>query len=287
MGIFQKKEKKELEPPFYTSATNMQTINYKVYYMSGKEKTFYFLLAFLAGAAIGYLFYGGLAKDEFSQPTTTTYILDISISTIVGMIAGKLFLPIRVRQIIEKRRKMLTRQFRDLLDGLTTSLGAGNNMINSLYAVKEDLQLQYEEDAYILKEISVMISGVQNNIPIENILKDFGERSGIEDIKSFAEVFEVSYRKGGNIKDVIQNTYTILNDKMEIREEIETVVTANKTEQNLMIVMPIILIAAIKGMSPEFAANFATPTGVLSTTFAIIIFVISYYVGKMVLDIKI
>ena len=51
---------------------------------------------------------------------------------------------------------------------------------------------------------------------------------------------------------------TILNDKMEIREEIETVVTANKTEQNLMIVMPIILIAAIKGMSPEFAANFAT-----------------------------
>ena len=182
---------------------------------------------------------------------------------------------------------MLTRQFRDLLDGLTTSLGAGNNMINSLYAVKEDLQLQYEEDAYILKEISVMISGVQNNIPIENMLKDFGERSGIEDIKSFAEVFEVSYRKGGNIKDVIQNTYTILNDKMEIREEIETVVTANKTEQNLMIVMPIILIAAIKGMSPEFAANFATPTGVLSTTFAIIIFVISYYVGKMVLDIKI
>ena len=132
-----------------------------------------------------------------------------------------------------------------------------------------------------------MISGVQNNIPIEDMLYDFGERSGIDDIKSFAEVFQVSYRKGGNIKDVIQNTYTILNDKMEIREEIETVVTSNKTEQNMMIVMPIALIGVIKSMSPEFAANFATTSGIIATTVAIIMFIISYYVGKMVLDIKI
>lgn len=282
-----KKGKKEPEPQFYTSATNVQTINYKVYYMSAKEKLGYFLLAFIVGALVGYLFYGGLAKDEYSQPTMITYILDIVISTIVGLVAVKIYLPARVNQIIAKRKKMLTSQFRDMLDGLTTSLGAGNNMMDSLYAVREDLQMQYEEDAYILKELKVMIAGVQNNIPIEDMLYDFGERSDIDDIKSFAEVFQVSYRKGGNIKDVIQNTYTILNDKMEIREEIETVVTSNKTEQNMMIVMPIALIGVIKSMSPEFAANFATPSGIIATTVAIIMFIIAYYVGKMVLDIKI
>lgn len=287
MKIFEKKGKKESEPQFYTSATNVQTINYKVYYMSAKEKLGYFLLAFIVGALVGYLFYGGLAKDEYSQPTMMTYILDVVISTIVGLVAVKIYLPARVNQIIAKRKKMLTSQFRDMLDGLTTSLGAGNNMMDSLYAVREDLQMQYEEDAYILKELKVMIAGVQNNIPIEDMLYDFGERSDIDDIKSFAEVFQVSYRKGGNIKDVIQNTYTILNDKMEIREEIETVVTSNKTEQNMMIVMPIALIGVIKSMSPEFAANFATPSGIIATTVAIIMFIIAYYVGKMVLDIKI
>lgn len=287
MKIFEKKGKKEPEPQFYTSATNVQTINYKVYYMSAKEKLGYFLLAFIVGALVGYLFYGGLAKDEYSQPTMMTYILDVVISTIVGLVAVKIYLPARVNQIIAKRKKMLTSQFRDMLDGLTTSLGAGNNMMDSLYAVREDLQMQYEEDAYILRELKVMIAGVQNNIPIEDMLYDFGERSDIDDIKSFAEVFQVSYRKGGNIKDVIQNTYTILNDKMEIREEIETVVTSNKTEQNMMIVMPVALIGVIKSISPEFAANFATPSGVISTTVAVIIFIIAYYVGKMVLDIKI
>ncbi|MCD7922002.1 MAG: hypothetical protein LUG27_06145 [Clostridiales bacterium] len=289
MGIFvtDSKEKGAPEPQYYRSATNMQVVNYKVYYMSGKEKMLYFLVAFAVGAAVGYLFYGGLAKDEYSQATLMTYVLNIVISVAVGIVAGKLFMPIRTKQIVEKRRKDLTRQFRDMLDGLTTSLGAGNNVVDSLYAAYHDLQIQYEEDALILKEMEVIIAGVQNNVPIEDLFYDFGTRSNIDDIKSFAEVFRVSYRKGGNIRDIIQNTYTILNDKLEIREDIETIVTSGKTEQNLMIVMPIILIALIKFMSPEFAANFATATGVFSTTVAIICFIVAYFIGKMILDIRI
>ena len=192
MGILKRKEKKELEPQYYTSATNIQTVNYKVYYMSKKEKIFYFLLAFAVGALVGYLFYGGLAKDEFSQPTRLTYILNCTIMLIVGIVAGKVFLPIRTEQILKKRKNMLTRQFRDMLDGLTTSLGAGNNIMDSLYAVREDLQMQYEEDAYILQEVKIMIAGMQNDVPIEDMLEDFGIRSNIDDIKSFAEVFKVS-----------------------------------------------------------------------------------------------
>lgn len=287
MKIFKSKKKDSPEPQYFFSATNMKTVNYNVYYMSKREKCFYFLLAFVVGVLVGYLFYGGLAKDEFDQPTLTTYVLDVVISALVGLIAGKLFLPVRTKQIIDKRRKNLTRQFRDMLDGLATSLGAGNNVMDSLYAVYDDLKIQYEEDAMILKEMEVIIAGVQNNVPIEELFSDFGTRSNIDDIKSFADVFQISYRRGGNIKDIIQNTYTILNDKMEIREDIETVVTSSKTEQNLMIVMPVILIAVIKFMSPEFAANFATPTGIISTTIAIICFIVAYFMGRMILDIKI
>lgn len=277
--------KTEKEPQYYTSATNIPTLNYKVYYMSKKEAVAYFLLAFAVGAAVGYLFYGGLAKDEFGQTTLLTWILNVGISVTVGCVAGKLFLPIRTEQIIHKRRQQLSNQFRDMLDALTTSLGAGNNVTDSFRAAKEDLQMQYEEGAYILKELDVILAGMQNAVPIEEMLYDFGLRSGIDDIKSFAEVFKVSYRKGGNMKDIIRNTHAILNDKMEIREDIETVVTSNKTEQNMMIVMPIVLIAMIKGMSPEFAANFATAAGVISTTIAIGCFVAAYYIGKMILDI--
>ncbi len=282
-----KKEKKEQEPQYYLSATNMPTYNYKVYYMKPLEKILYFLLAFTVGAAVGYLFYGGIGKDEFGQPTTVTRVLNLLIPAIVGSIAGKLFVPLRIKAIIAKKQKDLNHQFRDMLDALTTSIGAGKNVNDSFFSVYSDLKIQYNEDAYILKELEVIIAGIHNNIAIEDLLMDFGNRSDNDDIRSFANVFKISYRKGGNIKEILRNTHEILSEKMEIREDIETLVTSNKTEQNIMVIMPILLIGIIKLMSPEFSANFVTPTGIISTTISIIIFIVSYFIGKTVLEIKI
>ncbi|MCD8120011.1 MAG: type II secretion system F family protein [Lachnospiraceae bacterium] len=282
-----KKRKKEKEPQYYLSATNQQTYNYKVYYMSSVEKMVYFLIAFAVGAAVGYLFYGGLAKDSYGEATTTTWILNIVISVGCGAIAGRLFLPMRTEQIRKKRQMELNRQFRDMLEALNTSLGAGKNVTDSFRSAYEDMKIQYDVGAPILNELEVVLAGIENNINIEDVLSDFGERSGNDDIVSFADVFRVCYRKGGNMKDTIRSTHEVLSDKMEIREEIETIVTSNRSEQYMMIAMPILLIAIIKMMSPDFAANFTTVTGVLSTTIAVIIFVIAYKIGQAVLDIKI
>ncbi len=286
MGLFKKKEKL-LEPQYYVSATNIPTYNYKVYYMSIKEKILYFLLAFAVGAMVGYLFYGGIGKDEFGNPTMLTHILNVTISCGVGIAAGVMFIPIRTNQIIVNKQKQLKSQFRDMLESLTTSLGAGKNVTDSFKTIYDDLKLQYEEDAFILKELEVVLSGMTNNIDVEDILEDFGRRSGIGDIESFANVFRICYRKGGNIKDTIRSTHEILSDKMEIAEDIETIVTGSKNEQNIMIVMPVLLIGMIKLMSEDFAENFVTPTGIISTTIAIVMFVASYYIGKIVLDIKV
>ena len=285
MALFKKKNV-ELEPQYYLSATNMQTLNYKVYYMKPMEKLAYFLLAFAVGAAVGYLFYGGIGKDEFGNPTTLTWILNILIPTAIGLIAGRLFVPMRVKSIIAKRRNNLRHQFKDMLEALTTSLGAGKNVNDAFFSVYEDMKVQYDSETFILKELEIVIAGIHNNVALEEVLEDFGKRSNIDDIKSFANVFKISYRKGGNIKDVIRNTHSILSDKMEISEDIETLVTSTKMEQNIMLVMPIALISIIKMMSPEFAANFVTPTGIISTTISIIIFVVAYFIGSGVLEIK-
>ena len=282
-----RKKTKEQEPQYYMSATNIPTYNYHVYNMKLIEKILYFLLAFVVGAAVGYLFYGGIGKDEFNQPTTLTWILNITIPSIVGIVAGKMFIPVRTKALIEKQQKEISHEFRDMLDSLTTSLGSGKNISDSFISVYSDLKIQYDSDAFILKELEVIISGIHNNIAIEDVLDDFGKRSGNEDIKSFANVFRISYRKGGNIKDIIRNTQEILSDKMNIAEDIETLVASNKTEQNIMVVMPIILVGTIKLMSPEFAANFVTPAGLISTTVGLITFVIAYFVGKQILNIEI
>ncbi len=289
MGLFVKGESKtkEKQPQYYLSATGSEVYNYNVYYMSFGEKVLYFIIGFIVGAAVGYLFYGGIGKNEYGEPTMTTWICDIVISSIVGIIAGLGFIPIRTEQIKNKKQRDLKLQFRELLDALSTSLGSGKNIPDAFKAAKDDLSIIYSHDTAIIRELDVILDGIVNAIDIELSLRDFGIRSGIADIVSFSDVFETCYRKGGNIKDVIKNTQQILAEKMEIEMEIQTIVTGSRNEQMIMTVMPIGIVGIIKLMSPEFAANFVTPTGIISTTIAVIMFIAAYIVGKIVLSIKI
>ena len=303
MALFEKKEKKKektekrerekaseeknQEPQYYRSATGDETINYRVYYLSPAEKIGYFLLAFVAGAAVGYLFYGGIGKDEFGEPTTLTYILNAVIALVCGAISGKLFLPIRQNQILQSRQNKLKVQFRDMLEALSTALGAGKNIPESFASIYIDLKNQYEEDAFILRELEIINGGLINGINVEELIRDFGRRSGCPDIEDFASVFEISYRKGGNVKETIRNTCSILTDKMGIVEEIETTVAGSKNEQYIMLVLPILLIGMIKVSSPDFADNFVTPTGLAATTIAIVLFIASFFLSRKLLDIKV
>lgn len=281
-----RRKKKVREPQYYHSQTNMPVLNYKVYDMSAMEKLGYWMLAFVVGCGIGYLFYGGLGKDEYGNSTTVTHICNIVVSGIVGILATRFFLPVREKQLCEKRKKELRNQFVDMLDALATSLGAGKNVNDSFVGIYGDMKVQYGKGAYITKEIGVIITGMNNNIPVEALLLDFGKRSGINDIANFAKVFRTAFRKGGNLKDIIRNTHQIIHDKIEIEMEIESLVASNKMEQNIMIVLPILLVAMLKMTSPEFATNFSSISGIFATTFAVVSFVAAYMIGQKVLDIK-
>ena len=83
-----KKQKVE-EPLYVVSSTNQQLLNYKAYKMEPNEKMLYFLAAFIVGAVVGFIFYGGIGKDEFGQSTVLTYILNV---VVIGRIDhGKSF----------------------------------------------------------------------------------------------------------------------------------------------------------------------------------------------------
>lgn len=280
-------ENGQRESVYEISGTNRRMINYKVYKMSGNEKALYFMLAFVIGAVVAYLFYGGIGKDEDGNATTVTYICDIVIMAIAGLAAGRLFMPIRKEQIIVARKKQLRKQFIDLLDSLSTSISSGKNVPSAFAAAREDLMVQYPANSYIVQEVDNILSGIQNNIDVGSMMLNFGERSGIKDIRTFGRVFETAYSKGANLKDVVRNCHVILSTKCEIENEIETKVASNKNEQNIMIIMPIILVGILKLGGSDFAENFTTPMGIVCTTVAIGAFVGSYLLGRKILKIEV
>ena len=158
-------------------------------------------------------------------------------------------------------------------------------MFDSFTGAEEDLAVQFTPEADIVKEVRLIRIGLDNNIGIENLLLNFAERSGIDDVRNFANVFATCYKKGGNIKDIIKNTTSIIGDKIEIQMELETMVAGQKNEQNIMLVMPVVFIIVLKSMGGDLI-DLKSPVGIISVTAAIAIFILAYFISKRILNIK-
>ena len=285
--ISKKKDAKEKEPQYYGGGVDLVIRNYHVYYLSPKEKIMYGVLAFLIGAVAGYIFYGGIGSDEYGDPTKITLILNTVVMVGVGALAAIIYLPVKQKQLLKAAQVRLRHQFRDMLEAFATSLGSGKNVPDAFEEAEKDLKNQYESGAYILNELTIINSGIRNGMNVEELLSDFGHRSAVEDVESFADVFSICYRRGGNIQETVRNTCEVISDKINVTEDIETTVTAAKAELKLMLILPAVLLVLMKASGPDFAGKFTTSTGLLSTTVALVFVVAAYFIGQKILDINV
>ena len=186
----------------------------------------------------------------------------------------------------KKQLNELRIQFKDLLESLTSSYSAGQNTVEAFNDAVSDMASIYGNSADIVQEVKIIVTGLKNNINIEALLLDFANRSGLDDVMSFANVFEVCNRQGGDLKRIVADTREIINDKIEIEMEIETMLSGAKNELNIMMVMPVIIVVLMKGLGTSMAGT-NTPATVIVKVICIGIFAVAYVMGRKITDIKI
>lgn len=243
--------------------------DYHTYDMSPLDK--------LTGFAIGF----GLAAL-----VVFVFFRSLWLTLVVGVIVGVNSVFPYKQFLIKSRRDKLTYQFKDLLEALTASYSAGKNTVEAFIDVCEDLKNIYGEDADIVKEVELINNGLSNNYVIEELLSNFAKRSGLDDIQSFADVFEVCNRQGANIKTVVSDTRTVINDKIETEMEIKTMLASGKNEINIMICMPLIIMLVLSG-SGSMSVTTNTFINVIVKIICLGIFSGAYLLGRKIMDIKI
>lgn len=277
--------RRDSEPQYYTSKTNTKVRNYNVYIMQPKERIMYSIIVAICGGAVGLIFYGGLFKRD-GISTMATMISNIVVFVVGGLVALKLFMPVITESLRKRIITKLQSQFCDFTFALANALGSGMNVQESVNASYNDLVTQYSEDDLIVLEVKEIINGIKNNIPIEEMIFDFGKRSGVHDIMNFSIVFSTCFRSGGNVKSVVRRTAEMISEKMIITSEIETTITSNKMQMNIMNVLPIFIVLMMRVMSSEFAESFSSAIGVLVLSIAAVMFLMAYRWGQKIMDIK-
>ena len=263
------RKKKEIEEYVEMRGLLGDGKDYHVYHMTKKD----FLIACALGfaAAFGVLF---------------AFFDNLIVSCAGGLVCGKI-LPKHYREY--KKRKQINElrtQFKDLLESLTSSYSAGQNTVESFRDAAGDMVSIYGEDADIVHEVQIISAGLKNNINIEELLLDFARRSSLDDIMSFANVFEICNRQGGDLKRIVSETREIINDKIEVEMEIETMISGAKNELNIMMVMPVIVVVMLRGLGNAMAGS-NTVLALLVKIICIGIFLLAYIMGRKIIDIKI
>lgn len=265
----QKKQKKQKEQYVPIPGIMGMGEDYHVFHMTWLDRLKAVGIGVGIGVAVGYVFFENL-------------IAAAVMSVIASVMAQKPFQEFSKRQ----RLKKLLLQFKDLLEALTASYSAGQTTAMAFADAMQEMTNLYGEHSDIVEELHMINAGLQHNYNIEDLLLNFAQRSGLDDVNSFANVFEVCNRKGGNIKQIVADTRSVINDKIEIEMEIQTMISGAKNELNIMMVMPFIIMLAMRGLGSTATGAGAFLMNFTAKLVALGIFIAAYFIGSKLVDIK-
>ena len=245
-------------------------MDYRKYSMTKVEILKYGAIYLLAALIISRLFYQSFLGILLFLP-------------FIGIFFGEV-----KKTLAEKQRKRLERGFLAGMRCVSTALTAGYSIENAFLQAYEELQKIYGEKEPVLLEFARIRGGLQLNQTMEKLLTDLAERSGVEDIEIFAEVFETARRTGGDLIAIIRSTTASISQKEETRGEIEICLSSKKMEQNIMSVIPCALIAYVGIASPEFLESmYKNPPGILIMSICLGVYAFAFLMGRKIVNIEI
>lgn len=244
--------------------------DYRQYELSIKEKFNFLIIGYVGVFTVLYLFYHSI------------------VFSMAGGLLSHLFLRKYSWLLGERRRALLTTQFKDLLYSLSASIAANLRISEALEDGMEHLRVLYGDDALMVAELKHMVKGISENRESDiRLLLDFAERSGCEDIDNFVQVYMTCRTMGGDLEKVLKSTTDILVDKMNIDREIKTLTAQKKFEGKIISTMPLIVVLFLNVFSPDYLMPlYTTAAGRLIMTMALAGIAAAFYMMERLTNIN-
>ncbi|GAE09717.1 Flp pilus assembly protein TadB [Paenibacillus sp. JCM 10914] len=226
--------------------------DYTKYRLTGRENAISIIVGGVVFFGIGYLFYYNLV-----------------LSLILGL-AG-LVMPRFWRQYrLNRRQATMNLHFKQALYSLSSSLSAGRSVENGFKEAVEDLLLLDPGGlSDMIFELKIIVSRMGYGEPVEAALQDFARRSGMEDIKNFADVFSTCKRTGGDLVEVVRRTSSIIGEKLDIQQEISVMIAQKRFEAKALLAAPFLLLVFMNMTSPDYMEPMRSMAGIVISTFAL------------------
>ncbi len=212
-------------------------IDYRCYVLSKEEKRRYYLTAFLVIFCLGMLFYRSILFSILCLP------------------AASLCERYWAEKKAEAQRKILLEGFRDVLSTLSASISAGRQMPEAIADAAAQVELSYGPAAPVTFELKRMAALYRDSHgSMEEMLVDFGIRSGLEEIRQFAGVCQICSRRGGDLEEVASISAGLILDRIRFRRELRMLTAQKKLDIVFLISMPLLILLFLNLTAPGYLA---------------------------------
>lgn len=192
------------------------------------------------------------------------------------------------KECIEKKKQAFGIQFKEAIQAMSTALNVGYSLENAMKETLKDLQLIYKKDELIIREFRYMIRQLEMNLPVERVLNELALRTEEEDVQTFVTVFSMAKRSSGDMILIIRNAVRQMSEKIEVKQEIDTMMSAKKLEFKIMSIIPLAMIAYMKWGFPDFMkVLYSNVTGCVIMTLCLVIYAVAYVFGKRIIEIEV
>ena len=227
--------------------------DYRIYLLTRKEQLAFGIALMIIIGGLSYVFYKSLV-----------------LLLIIPLLYWK-GVPLYASFCNERRRRRLLTEFRDFLFCLSTAFSTGRHMAEAMKEAELYLREIYGELSLMAKETAAMLKAIEETgASVQKVFSQFAERTGMEDIETFSDVYSACRETGGDLVHAVQKAAGLLSEKIRLEDEIQALFSQKKLEGRLIAAMPCLMILMLLTMAPDYLENlYVTVSGRLVMTAAL------------------
>jgi len=170
-----------------------------------------------------------------------------------------LYIPVilmsRGKEYKRQQKWKLNLAFKDALVCLENSLAVGYSPENSVKESVKNLEQLHGNEHEICREFRRMVKQMELGASMEEVFLEFGDRSGVSDIRQLADIFSIVKRTGGNLGQVFRQTGSILQEKIELKRDLHATIASRRMEFSIMLLVPYGILGYLKLCAPAMSAG--------------------------------
>jgi len=243
--------------------------DYTIYRLGRRERFLVIAAAFACCFAAVWLMYRNAAIAAIASP--------------LGLLFPRHYAGMQGR----KRRDRLRLQFKDALQALISLLSAGRSVENAFMSLEHDLVLLIGDTrSDLIAELRAIANRLNNGEQLEVGLQDFADRSGLEEVRNFAEAIAICKRAGGDLVEVVRRTAQLIAEKMDVELDVSVLVAQKKFESRIMMAMPFAFVGILGFMAEDYMRPMREGLGIAMMTACLLLLLLCSWWMLKIMEIR-